>query len=77
MRALGAAPRAADGVAGPPPAPAAGAALRHPPYAAAAAHPLHCAVCVLQGVRLIVTLECTEARTEGATPSRYTTQKVR
>jgi ribosomal protein L33 len=30
-----------------------------------------------KGVRLIVTLECTEARAEGATPSRYTTQKVR
>ena len=26
---------------------------------------------------MIVTLECTEARAEGATPSRYTTQKVR
>ncbi len=25
---------------------------------------------------LQVTLECTEARNEGATPSRYTTQKV-
>lgn len=30
-----------------------------------------------KGVRCIVTLECTEARTEGATPSRYVTQKVR
>ena len=29
------------------------------------------------GTRLIVTLECTEARAEGATPSRYVTQKVR
>ena len=29
-----------------------------------------------KGVRIIVTMECTEARTEGATPSRYTTQKV-
>lgn len=29
-----------------------------------------------KGVRCIVTLECTEARGEGATPSRYTTQKV-
>lgn len=28
-----------------------------------------------KGVRMIVTLECTEARGEGATPSRYTTQK--
>lgn len=28
-----------------------------------------------KGVRLIVTLECTEARQEGGTPSRYTTQK--
>ena len=28
-----------------------------------------------KGVRIIVTLECTEARKEGATPSRYTTQK--
>lgn len=30
-----------------------------------------------KGVRCIVTLECTEARTEGSTPSRYVTQKVR
>lgn len=30
-----------------------------------------------KGVRIIVTLECTEAKGEGATPSRYTTQKVR
>ena len=30
-----------------------------------------------KGVRCIVTLECTEARAEGATPSRYTTEKVR
>jgi hypothetical protein len=29
-----------------------------------------------KGVRIIVTMECTEARGEGATPSRYTTQKV-
>lgn len=29
----------------------------------------------VQGIRMIVTLECTEARAEGATPSRYTTQK--
>ena len=29
-----------------------------------------------KGVRMIVTLECTEARAAGATPSRYTTQKV-
>jgi large subunit ribosomal protein L33 len=28
-----------------------------------------------KGVRCIVTLECTEARKVGATPSRYTTQK--
>jgi large subunit ribosomal protein L33 len=28
-------------------------------------------------VRIIVTLECTEARAEGATPSRYTTTKNR
>merc|ERR1712039_191356 len=28
-----------------------------------------------KGVRMIVTLECTEARAEGLTPSRYTTQK--
>lgn len=28
------------------------------------------------GIRCIVTLECTEARAEGGTPSRYTTQKV-
>lgn len=30
-----------------------------------------------KGVRIIVTLECTEARALGKTPSRYTTQKVR
>jgi hypothetical protein len=30
-----------------------------------------------KGVRIIVTLECTEAKTAGATPSRYCTQKVR
>ncbi len=30
-----------------------------------------------KGVRLIVTVECTEAKGEGATPSRYVTQKVR
>ena len=30
-----------------------------------------------KGVRCIVTLECTEARGEGQTPTRYTTQKVR
>ena len=30
-----------------------------------------------KGVRIIVTMECTEARGEGNTPSRYTTQKVR
>jgi hypothetical protein len=30
-----------------------------------------------KGVRIIVTMECTEARGEGLTPSRYTTQKVR
>lgn len=29
-----------------------------------------------KGIRCIVTLECTEARAEGATPSRYTTEKV-
>lgn len=29
-----------------------------------------------KGVRLIVTIECTEAKTQGATPSRYVTQKV-
>jgi hypothetical protein len=29
-----------------------------------------------KGIRIIVTLECTEARGEGATPSRYCTQKV-
>ena len=32
--------------------------------------------CPSAGVRCIVTLECTEARGEGGTPSRYTTQKV-
>ncbi|BDA43624.1 g7964 [Coccomyxa elongata] len=30
-----------------------------------------------KGIRCIVTLECTEARKEGGTPSRYTTQKNR
>lgn len=30
-----------------------------------------------KGVRLIVTVECTESKNEGATPSRYCTQKVR
>lgn len=30
-----------------------------------------------KGVRVIVTLECTEARALGKPPSRYTTQKVR
>ncbi|KIZ02605.1 50S ribosomal protein L33 [Monoraphidium neglectum] len=30
-----------------------------------------------KGVRIIVTMECTEARGEGLTPSRYTTQKNR
>jgi len=28
-----------------------------------------------KGIRRIVTLECTESRGEGMTPSRYTTQK--
>jgi len=28
-------------------------------------------------VRIVVTLECTEAKAEGATPSRYTTVKNR
>merc|ERR1712227_996406 len=28
-----------------------------------------------KGVRLIVTLECTEAKSEGGVPSHYTTQK--
>lgn len=27
-----------------------------------------------KGVRRIITLECTEAKDEGASPSRYTTQ---
>lgn len=30
-----------------------------------------------KGVRIIVTLECTESRAAGATPSRYCTQKVK
>ncbi|GLC36435.1 hypothetical protein PLESTB_000147700 [Pleodorina starrii] len=30
-----------------------------------------------KGVRLIVTIECTEAKGAGATPSRYVTQKNR
>ena len=28
-------------------------------------------------VRIVITLECTEAKAEGATPSRYTTTKNR
>jgi hypothetical protein len=32
--------------------------------------------CAVQGVRLIVTVECTEAKNEGGTPSRYVTQKA-
>jgi large subunit ribosomal protein L33 len=28
-----------------------------------------------KAVRLIITLECTEAKAEGGTPSRYTSQK--
>ena len=31
---------------------------------------------LLQGVRIIVTVECTESKAIGATPSRYCTQKV-
>ncbi|MDX2129592.1 MAG: 50S ribosomal protein L33 [Chloroherpetonaceae bacterium] len=30
---------------------------------------------VKKGNRLVITLECTEAKKEGKTPSRYTTQK--
>ncbi|KAG2491695.1 hypothetical protein HYH03_010062 [Edaphochlamys debaryana] len=30
-----------------------------------------------KGVRLIVTVECTESKSQGATPSRYVTQKNR
>ncbi len=30
-----------------------------------------------KGARIIITLECTEARKEGKTPSRYTTTKNR
>eukprot|EP00193_Tetraselmis_chui_P001803 CAMPEP_0177754066 /NCGR_PEP_ID=MMETSP0491_2-20121128/1806_1 /TAXON_ID=63592 /ORGANISM="Tetraselmis chuii, Strain PLY429" /LENGTH=60 /DNA_ID=CAMNT_0019269415 /DNA_START=229 /DNA_END=411 /DNA_ORIENTATION=+ len=30
-----------------------------------------------KGIRCIITLECTEARGEGGTPSRYVTQKNR
>ena len=30
----------------------------------------------MQGVRIIVTVECTESKAIGATPSRYCTQKV-
>jgi large subunit ribosomal protein L33 len=30
-----------------------------------------------KGARIVVTLECTEAKAEGATPSRYTTTKNR
>eukprot|EP00884_Botryococcus_braunii_P012826 jgi/Botrbrau1/21544/Bobra.174_2s0047.2 len=30
-----------------------------------------------KGIRCIVTIECTEARALGATPTRYTTQKNR
>eukprot|EP00240_Pyramimonas_obovata_P009535 CAMPEP_0118933084 /NCGR_PEP_ID=MMETSP1169-20130426/11241_1 /TAXON_ID=36882 /ORGANISM="Pyramimonas obovata, Strain CCMP722" /LENGTH=93 /DNA_ID=CAMNT_0006875807 /DNA_START=59 /DNA_END=340 /DNA_ORIENTATION=+ len=30
-----------------------------------------------KGIRVVVTIECTEARKEGGTPSRYTTEKNR
>eukprot|EP00239_Pterosperma_sp_CCMP1384_P000758 CAMPEP_0197848696 /NCGR_PEP_ID=MMETSP1438-20131217/9675_1 /TAXON_ID=1461541 /ORGANISM="Pterosperma sp., Strain CCMP1384" /LENGTH=93 /DNA_ID=CAMNT_0043461069 /DNA_START=30 /DNA_END=311 /DNA_ORIENTATION=+ len=30
-----------------------------------------------KGIRVVITLECTEARGEGGTPSRYTTEKNR
>eukprot|EP00238_Polyblepharides_amylifera_P015644 CAMPEP_0196575092 /NCGR_PEP_ID=MMETSP1081-20130531/4659_1 /TAXON_ID=36882 /ORGANISM="Pyramimonas amylifera, Strain CCMP720" /LENGTH=94 /DNA_ID=CAMNT_0041893293 /DNA_START=50 /DNA_END=334 /DNA_ORIENTATION=- len=30
-----------------------------------------------KGIRVVITIECTEARKEGLTPSRYTTQKNR
>jgi hypothetical protein len=29
-----------------------------------------------KGIRVIITIECQEARKEGGTPSRYTTEKV-
>jgi large subunit ribosomal protein L33 len=34
-----------------------------------------CEDIMAKGPRVIVTLECTEARKEGASPSRYTTSK--
>lgn len=35
----------------------------------------HCEDIMAKGPRVIVTLECTEARKEGGSPSRYTTTK--
>ncbi|PSC72201.1 50S ribosomal L33 [Micractinium conductrix] len=55
----------------------AGCRLAKAPVAAPSAAAPRQVTCMAKkkGVRMIVTLECTEARGEGATPSRYTTQK--
>jgi hypothetical protein len=52
--------------------------LRVAPAAAPSGTATRCVTTMARkkGVRIIVTLECTEARGEGQTPSRYVTQKV-
>ena len=47
-----------------------------PQTSTGARQPLTTCMAKKKGVRCIITLECTEARGLGATPSRYTTQKV-
>ena len=47
-----------------------------PQVSTGARQPLTTCMAKKKGVRCIITLECTEARGLGATPSRYTTQKV-
>ncbi len=47
-----------------------------PPHSLSHPHPTRLSYSH-SGIRCIVTVECTEARPEGLTPSRYTTQKVR
>merc|ERR1711971_722032 len=45
------------------------------PYSGTISHRKFTSMAKKKGIRLIVTLECTEAKSEGGTPSRYTTQK--
>merc|ERR1711976_536716 len=45
------------------------------PYSRTISHRKFTSLAKKKGIRLIVTLECTEAKLEGGTPSRYTTQK--